>query len=105
MWITFNWYNGFGCLPEPVELFELTRRIDWLMKEDPNKNWNLIQRWARPMNQLSAGLFFNMTGEKFEDLESTVNMNGPKSDELKLNMMWIGKGYIRIKYDVTGEIK
>ena len=73
------------------------------MKEDPNKNWPKIRKWARPMNQLHAGVFMNMTGGSFKELEEQIIIDGQKSEELRLEMSWIDKGYVRIRYDTEGK--
>ena len=73
------------------------------MKENPNKNWQLIREWVRPMNQLPAGLFWNITGVETKTIEDRVNWNGSVSEDLKLHMQWIDSGYIRIYFELKGE--
>ena len=100
--ITYNVYNANRTLPDPVWIFKLVRRVDFMMKEDPNKNWIKIKEWARPMNQLTAGVFLNITDTEEEEIERKINLNGPCSDELKLEMQWIDQGYVRICFNVSG---
>ena len=100
--ITYNIYNADRSLPEPSWIFQLVRRIDFMMKEDPNKNWEVIKEWGRPMNQLLPGLFMNITGSSTAEIERKINFEGPSSDDLKLEMRWIDSGYIRVCFNVTG---
>lgn len=102
MKITFNWYNANRWLPEPEWLFQAVRRVDFMMKSDPNKNWNKIKEWCRPMGQLSPGLFFNITDVDLKTIEDKIEFKGDASDELKLMMVWIDSGYIRINFEVEG---
>ena len=103
MKITFNWYNANRWLPEPEWLFQAVRRVDFMMKSDPNKNWNKIKEWCRPMGQLSPGLFFNITDVDLKTIEDKIEFKGDASDELKLMMVWIDSGYIRINFEVEGK--
>ena len=100
--ITYNVYNANRTLPDPIWIFKLVRRVDFMMKEDPNKNWNVVKEWARPMNQLTPGVFLNITDAKKEEIERKINMDGPCSEDLKLEMRWIDNGYIRVCFNVLG---
>ena len=73
------------------------------MKSDPNGNWPRIRTWARPMNQLSAGLFLNITGYDASEIEKAIDWSKEKSEDLRLEMRWIDQGYIRITFNVAGE--
>ena len=88
MKITYNFYDARGKLPAPIWIFETTRRIDWLMRNNPNKNWPRIRRWARPMNQITPGLFMNITDTQEDDIEKAIDMEGTKSEDLKLELRW-----------------
>ena len=103
MKITFNWYNANRWLPEPKWLFQAVRRIDFLMKADPNKNWNKIKEWCRPMCQLNPGLFFNITDVDPKKVEEMIGFDGEASEEVKLTMTWIDAGYIRVQFEVDGK--
>ena len=100
--ITYNVYDANRTLPDPIWIFKLVRRVDYLMKADPNKNWNVIKEWARPMNQLTAGVFLNITDATENEIEKKIDLDGPGSDDLKLEMSWIDRGYIRVCFNVTG---
>ena len=101
--IIYNIYDANRSLPEPVWIFQLVRRIDHMMREDPNKYWCIIKEWARPMNQLTAGLFLNITGTTAEEIGHKINMDGPSSEDIKLEMSWIDCGYIRVCFYVQGQ--
>ena len=73
-----------------------------MMRSNPNRNWDRVKTWARPMNQLSSGLFLNITGYEEKEIEKAIDWTGEKSDELRLEMRWIDAGYIRITFNVTG---
>ena len=103
MKITFNWYNANRWLPEPVWLFQAVRRIDFLMKSDPNKNWNRIKEWCNPMGQLPPGLFFNITDVDLKTFEGKIGFNEESSEDIKLTMSWIDAGYIRIQFEAIGK--
>ena len=100
--ITYNVYNANRSLPNPEWIFKLVRRIDCMMRSDPNKNWDKIKEWARPMNQLPPGLFLNITGVSEEEIGKKIDLDGPSSEDLKLMMQWIDDGYIRVCFEVTG---
>ena len=102
--ITYNVYDANRTLPDPIWIFKLVRRVDYLMKADPNKNWNVIKEWARPMNQLTAGVFLNITDATEDEIEKKIDLDGPGSDDLKLEMSWIDRGYIRVCFNVTGRL-
>ena len=76
-----------------------------MMRSEPNKNWEVIKTWARPMNQREAGLFLNITGSTEEEIGKKIDLEGPCSDDLKLNLQWVDAGYIRIHFYVAGRIK
>ena len=103
MKITFNWYNANRWLPEPEWLFQAVRRIDFLMRSDPNKNWNRIKEWSRPMGQLTPGVFFNITDVDPKKIEEKIEFDGESRDDTKLTMTWIDSGYIRIQFEVEGQ--
>ena len=102
MWITYNVYSANGYLPEPEWIFHLVRRIDFLMKKDPNKHWEIVKQWARPMCQLKAGLFLNITDTKREEIEKIIGWDDEISDDLKMELSWIDRGYLRVRFDVIG---
>ena len=102
MKITYNIYDAHGHLPEPSWIFHCVRRVDYLMRTDPNKNWTTVRRWARPMCQLRAGLFLNITDSKREEIEKAIDWEGEKSDDLRLELSWVDRGYVRICFDVEG---
>ena len=102
MKITYNFYNANRSLPDPEWLFQVTRRADFLMRSDPNKNWQCMKEWVRPMCQLPCGLFWNITGTPKEEIEKKIDLNGPKSEDLRLEMQWIDQGYIRIQFWIEG---
>ena len=102
MKITFNWYNANRWLPEPDWLFQAVRRIDFLMKTDPNGNWDKIKEWCRPMGQLCPGLFFNITDVELKTFEEKIDLKGESSEEIKLMLTWIDRGYIRVQFEVSG---
>ena len=99
MKVTFNIYNAFGYLPDPDWIFKLVRRTDFLMKQNPNKNWNTIKEWARPMNQLACGLFLNITDAKVDEIEKKIDFEGDASEDLRLELQWIDRGYVRVCFD------
>ena len=74
------------------------------MRTDPNKNWNKIKEWCRPMCQLNPGLFFNITDTAPEKIEERIGFNMESSDDIKLTMTWIDSGYIRIQFEVDGKL-
>ena len=102
MLITFNYYNAYGKLPESEILFDFTRRIHGLMTESPYENWRRIKQWARPMNQLPCGIFLNLTGCDFNEFAESIDANGKKNEEIRIEQSWISKGYIRHKFHVQG---
>ena len=73
------------------------------MRSDPAKNWLRLKEWVRPMNQLRCGLFWNITGVPKEKIEAAIEINGKKSDELRLEMQWVDHGYIRITFWIEGK--
>ena len=104
MLITFNFYSANGKLPDPIWLFEVTRRIDFMMRENPNRNWTTLEKWVRPMCQLRTGLFMNISDTTPEEIEKAINITGTKIEDTKLEMSWIGEGYVRIQFQVEGKI-
>ena len=103
MLITYNFYSSSGSLPDPIWLFEVTRRLDFMMREIPNRNWSILEKWARPMGQLRPGLFMNISDTTEDEIEKAININGKKIEDTKLEQIWIGKGYIRIQFHVQGQ--
>lgn len=103
MKITFNWYNANRWLPEPDWLFQAVRRIDHLMRSDPNRNWDKIKEWCRPMGQLNPGIFLNITDADLKKFEDRIDFNGEASEDIKLMMTWIDAGYNRVQFDVEGK--
>ena len=103
MLITYNFYSAYGTLPEPNWLFECTRRIDYMMRESPYRNWKKIEKWARPMGQLRAGLFLNITDSDPSEIEKAIDWNGKRVEDTKLEQSWIDRGYIRIQFKVDGQ--
>ena len=102
MRIVFNIYNANRWLPEPVWIFQLVRRVDKLMKDEPNKNWLKIREWCRPMNQITPGLFFNITDADLGAIEKAIDLNGDGSDDLRLELSWVDQGYARVTFYVEG---
>ena len=102
MKVVFNFYNANRWLPEPVWIFQVVRRVDHMMNSDPNKGWSLVKEWCRPMCQLPAGLFFNLTDVKIEDFEERIQIQQTINEDLKLELVWIDSGYIRVTFDVEG---
>ena len=103
MIITYNFYSAYGHLPEPTWLFDVTRRIDFMMQESPYRNWKKIEKWARPMGQLKAGCFLNITDSSQDEIEKAIDMDGKKTENTKLEMVWIDRGYVRIQFKVEGK--
>ena len=103
MKITFNWYNANRWLPEPEWLFQAVRRVDFLMRTDPNKNWSKIREWCRPMGQLNPGVFFNITDVNPKEFEEKIGFKDESSEDIKLMMTWIDSGYIRVQFEVEGQ--
>ena len=103
MKITYNWYNANRWLPNPEWLFQAVRRIDYLMRSDPNKNWARIKDWCRPMGQLNPGIFLNITDVDLKKIEEKIDIESNSSDDIKLMMVWIDSGYIRITFEVEGK--
>ena len=102
MKITYSWYNANRWLPEPEWLFQAVRRIDHLMRSDPNKNWHRIKEWSRPMGQLLPGIFFNITDADLKKIEDKIEFNGESSEDLTLKMSWIDSGYIKVQFEIEG---
>ena len=105
MKVVFNFYNANRWLPEPEWIFRVVRRVDHMMGQDANKSWVQIKEWCRPMCQLPAGLFFNLTDTDIEKFEEKIKIQDTINDELKLEMIWLDSGYIRVTFDVEGEIR
>ena len=57
------------------------------------------------MCQLRPGCFWNITGAKTEEIEKEIDLEGPTSDELRIELQWIDQGYIRLSFDLPGKIR
>ena len=83
-------------MPDPIILFENVRRLHREFQENPGDFYQRYKVWLRPMNQLRNGHFFSMNwdDEKFNFTEEYV-----QSSELKLEMEFIDRNFVRISFN------
>ena len=52
------------------------------------------------MNQLRPGLFMNITDSDPSEIEKAIDWQGKKTEDTRLEQVWIDRGYIRIQFKV-----
>lgn len=83
-------------MPSPIILFENVRRLHIEFQCDPKKFYQKYKEWLRPMNQLRSGHFFslNWDSKNFDFTEEYI-----QKSELKLEMEYIDKNFVRISFN------
>ena len=84
-------------IPSPNQLFELTRLIISLFKNNPLDAFTLLQKHIVPMGQLHNGLFISFKSDPIALIIELEKIIGPH-DEAKLEMSWPIPGMVRVDW-------
>ena len=89
-------------LPNPDDLFELTRLIFAAFTLNPLRTFNELESHIVPMGQLQNGIFISFKARPESVIEKLSKMTEP-DESLRLEMSWPIQGMVRV--EVTNKSK
>ena len=95
MKLRFSFRSDFFDLPEPIDLFEFVRAVICSFEKEPYKTYVDLSPNIVPMGQLANGLYFSFTESPDKIFARYKNAN--KDESLKLEMMWVVPGMVRVE--------
>ena len=97
--LRFTFRSDRFQIPEPIVIFEFTRKFTKKFEKAPYQTFCELQNNIVPMGQLMNGIYFSFTTDPEKIIKEFEHLESDQS--LKLEMQWPVPGMVRV--DVTNK--